>query len=353
MAKKILLSPLDWGLGHATRCIPIIRELQKQGAEVIIAADGSPLKLLQREFPNLTFEILPGYNVSYQNKGSFFFKVLGKVPHILKMIRKEHLMLEKIIEKHQINAVISDNRFGLWTKTIPCVFITHQIRILSPILEDIALHLNLRYINRFNYCWIPDTPAQKNLSGKLSHLEALPLNAKFIGPLTRFSGNLNTEITYEIMAIISGPEPQRSIFEEKLKKELLRLNKTSLLVLGKPEKTNNVQTINNLTVVSHLNAQEMESAVAASEIIVCRGGYSTILDLASYGKKAIFIPTPGQTEQEYLAKRFSEKGWCVFQKQNEINLQNAINHSLFMQGVPLIKQEGLLANAINDLLKNC
>jgi uncharacterized protein (TIGR00661 family) len=351
MAKKILISPLDWGLGHATRCIPVINELLKRGVDVIVAADRKPLELLKNEFPQLTFEVLPGYDVKYQNKGSFFFKVLVKVPYILKMIRKEHQLLEKIIKKHKIDAVISDNRYGLWTKKVPCVFITHQIRILSPVLEELVYHLNLSYINRFNYCWIPDTSSEKNLSGNLSHLEDLPKHASFIGPLTRFKGNLNFDKTYEVMAIVSGPEPQRSIFENKLKEQLLNLNVKALLVLGKPDENNQPIQIDNLIIVSHLNSIEMEQAVAGSEVIVCRGGYSTIMDLAAYGKKAVFIPTPGQTEQEYLAKRYAGKGWCVYQKQSEMNFESALGRSLFISGVPLIKQKDELAAAVDALLK--
>lgn len=350
MAKKILISPLDWGLGHATRCIPIIKELQSRGVEVIIAADGKPLELLKSEFPEFIFENLPGYDVTYQNRGSFFFKVLGKVPNILKMIRKEHLLIEKLIKKHKVDAVISDNRYGLWTNKVPCVFITHQVRILSPILEDLVFFLNLQFINRFDYCWIPDEASARNLSGKLSHLESLPLHAKFIGPLTRFKGEHSQEKKFDVMAIVSGPEPQRSIFEEKLKTQLQQLNKRALLVLGNPGIVQKSES-DNLTIVSHLNSVEMEKAVAASEVIVCRGGYSTIMDLAVYGKKAIFIPTPGQTEQEYLAKRYAGKGWCVYQKQSEMDLSTAISRIPFMQGVPLIKQKQELSKAIDALIK--
>lgn len=350
LAKKFLISPLDWGLGHATRCIPIIHELLSRNIEVIIAADGKPLELLKKEFPNLMFEVLPGYDVTYQNKGSFFFKVLGKVPNILKMIHKEHVMLEKLIKKHRIDAVISDNRYGLWTKKVPCVFITHQVRILSPVLEDLVFFLNLQFINRFDNCWIPDTSSERNLSGKLSHLESLPAHAAFIGPLTRFKGIYPQQKKYDVMAIVSGPEPQRSIFEEKLKIQLLQLNKKALLVLGKPGDVEKTYS-DNLTIVSHLNSSEMEEAVAASDVIICRGGYSTIMDLAVYGKKAVFIPTPGQTEQEYLAKRYAGKGWCVYQKQSEINLETALSRVPFMQGVPHIKQKKELSLAIDKLIK--
>jgi uncharacterized protein (TIGR00661 family) len=266
------------------------------------------------------------------------------------MIRKEHLLLEKLIKKHKVDAVISDNRYGLWTNRVPCVFITHQVRILSPVLEDLVFFLNLQFINRFDFCWIPDESSERNLSGKLSHLESLPSHAKFIGPLTRFNGEFIQQKEYDVMAIVSGPEPQRTIFEEKLISQLQQLNKRALLVLGKPGDVQKSES-DYLTIVSHLNSVEMEKAVAASEVIVCRGGYSTIMDLAVYGKKAIFIPTPGQTEQEYLAKRYAGKGWCVYQKQSEMDLGTAISRIPFMQGVPLIKQQHGLSDAVDELLK--
>ncbi len=353
--QRILIAPLDWGLGHATRCIPIIRLLVKKNAEVIIAADGRPLELLKREFAELEFIRLKGYAITYPKKGGMIWKMFFSIPRILVGINTEHKALKKIIKEKSIDVVISDNRFGLWNKEVKSIFITHQLMIKSPFAEKLLHRINIRYINKFTECWIPDTEGANNLSGDLSHKYPLPTNAFFVGALSRFASPLTlskgegTIGENDIMAIISGPEPQRTVFEKIILVQLLKINLKVLIVCGKTEEQKNVNLKQNVKIVNHLSSDEMQEALLNSKIIIARSGYSTIMDLATLGKKVIFIPTPGQTEQEYLAEELKQKKIAIYQKQSEFNLEQALLESENYKGFEAIASNNLLEGRI-DLL---
>jgi uncharacterized protein (TIGR00661 family) len=322
--KRILVAPLDWGIGHATRCIPIIKALIAHNYEVVIAADDRPLHLLTTEFKELEAIRLPGYNIKYPTYLPMSLSMLLQSPKILLGIKKEKIALEEIIKDYNIDGVISDNRFGLYSETIPCVFITHQLQIQSPYFSDSIRNFNYKYINKYNVCWVMDDE-KNNLAGSLSKPNILPKNSIYIGPQSRFE-NQQTEKKYDFLAIVSGPEPQRKILEKGLIKALKNRKERSLIVLGKPEVEKEEQ-IGNLIIKSHLNAKELNTAILQSELIISRPGYSTVMDLAKLEKKAIFIPTPGQTEQEYLSANFMNKGICYSQNQSDFNFELALKES--------------------------
>ncbi|CAN5391523.1 glycosyltransferase [soil metagenome] len=350
--KRILICPLDWGLGHATRCIPIIRLLLTKNAEVIVAADAGPLALLKQEFPQLTFIQLKGYNIQYPKSGSMKVKMLLSIPKIVSGIKEEYESLAKIIDKHKIDIVISDNRYGCWNKKVKSIFITHQLMIKTPIAESLLHKKVLKYIDNYDECWVPDTADSINLSGDLAHKYTFPKNTFFVGALSRFSASVEMtnkgEMT-NLVAIISGPEPQRSIFEKLVIEQLKQTNLKALVVCGKAEEKQKTETVNNITIVSHLASTEMQNAIQNADIILSRSGYSTVMDLAVLGKKVIFIPTPGQTEQEYLAKMFKQKGIAFSQEQEKFDLQKALLASTDYKGFQIIKSGNELEKRI-DLL---
>ncbi len=359
--KRILICPLDWGLGHATRCIPIIRLLLKKNAEVLIAADAGPLALLKQEFPQLTFIQLKGYNIEYPKSGSMKMKMLLSIPKIVNGIKEEHAQLDRIIDEHKIDIVISDNRYGCWSKKVKSIFITHQLMIKASIGESVLHNKVLKYIDNYDECWVPDVAGDNNLSGDLANKYSLPKNTFFVGPLTRLASlplldasastqNAQGDKTmYNLVAIISGPEPQRSIFEKLVVEQLKPTNLKALIVCGKAseEKT---ETINNIKIVSHLQSEEMQIAIQNADIILSRSGYSTVMDLASLGKKAIFIPTPGQTEQEYLAEMFMKKGIAFSQTQTSFDLKKALIQSENYKGFEKIEPDNELEKRIDKLL---
>lgn len=321
LKKKVLIAPLDWGLGHASRCIPIIKHLQKRGCEVIIAADGEQLSLLKKEFPLLGSVQLKGYNVNYsRHKRWLGAKILWQTPKILLRIRQEHVFLENITSNHGIDLVISDNRYGLYTRKIPCIFITHQLTIKAPFkwLEELIRKINYSFISRFSQCWIPDFEGKKNIAGNLSHPAEMPkIVTRYLGPLSRFQKTNVGPIIYKYLFVLSGPEPQRTILEEKVIKIASQLEGNILIVRGKPEGNERVPSAEGCIVKNHLATNEMQAAFLQSEYIISRSGYTTVMELLSLGKKSILIPTPGQTEQEYLANRVMQQQWCYSCNQDD------------------------------------
>ena len=327
--KRILVAPLDWGIGHATRCIPIINALIKNNFEVILAADARPLHLLSTEFPELEMIRFEGYNIKYSKYLSMSLSIIFQIPKIFWNIKKENNVLNEIIKQYKIDGVISDNRFGLYSKKVPCIFITHQLKIQTPSFSKILRYFNYQYINAYNCCWVMDDE-KINLAGNLSKPNTLPNNTHYIGIQSRF---VKQEIKkeYEFLGIVSGPEPQRSILEKGLILALKNRKERSIIILGKPE-LNTSNQIGNLTIKSHLDAVSLNIVISQSKLIICRSGYSTVMDLAKLGKKAIFIPTPGQTEQEYLANYYMTKNISFTQNQKEFNLDLAITKSKSFSG---------------------
>jgi uncharacterized protein (TIGR00661 family) len=260
--------------------------------------------------------------------------MLFSIPKILKGIKREHLELDRIIDEQAIDIVISDNRYGCWSRKVKSIFITHQLMIKSPFGEKLLHKKVLNYVKKYHECWVPDSHEQKNnLSDDLAHKFPLPTNAHFIGPLSRFAAIKQSEFEYDVMAIISGPEPQRTIFERIVSEQLFYSGLKSLIVLGLPESKKKLEQKQNVTMIAHLYATEMQEAILKSKTIIARSGYSTIMDLAILNKKAIFIPTPGQTEQEYLAEMLMKKQIAFYQNQNNIDVAKAIKESENFKGL--------------------
>ena len=331
-AKRILLAPLDWGLGHATRCIPIIKELQNQGCDVWLAGNSVQEKLLKQEFPQLPFLPLPGYDVSYAKTGiGFIFRLWAQLPKISRMIGFEHQWLKEKIKEFDFDAVISDNRYGLYHTNIPCVFITHQLQIKSPLgkwSERMIQQWNYHYIKKFSTCWVPDFEEADNIAGELSHPQLLPETVlTYLGPLSRFEKSAAENI-HELLIILSGPEPQRSILEAKLIKQLRTSRKKAVIVRGLPEGKSVLQNDGLIEFHNHLSSGKLNELILKSEIIISRCGYSTVMDLMKLQKKSILIPTPGQTEQEYLAGILKTKKMACTYTQKKFDLQKALDEAM-------------------------
>ena len=326
---KILIAPLDWGLGHATRSIPLITGLLAEGCEVLIAADGTIQALLEQEFPELTFLPLKGYRIQYsQQKKWLPLKIILQIPRLLFSIFSEHQWLKKVVKDHSINAIISDNRFGLYHKYIPSIYITHQLLIITGnrFTERLLMKLNYCFIKKYYECWIPDFEGDSNIAGQLSHPSPLPANVKYIGGLSRFEPKPSVEIKYDLLILLSGPEPQRTIFEKKIMLQLKQYNGKALLVQGLP-KANKISKTNEndkIHVRNHIATAELNMVIEQSKIIISRSGYTTVMDLLKLHKKAILIPTPGQTEQEFLAKYLMLQKLFYSVEQHEFLLSDAL-----------------------------
>ncbi len=318
--KTILLCVLNWGIGHAARCVPLIEKWLGENKRVVIASDGAALQMLQGEFAQLQFEKLPPYEVYYNESGNMVVAMAQQLPKFINAIFKEHKALNFLVEKYSPEMVVSDSRFGCYTTKTKSVFITHQLHLIMPKawkwMQPIVNHFNHKQIAKFDECWVPDVEGANNLSGKLSH-PALP-NVRYIGWLSRFKKAAKTEKKLDVLAVLSGPEPQRTILEKKLRKQLRESNLSYLLVRGlpgksKPQKSNEI---------NYLNADELAKAIAESKIVICRSGYSTVMDLMTLqaDTKIVFVPTPGQTEQEYLGFQLEKRDFVSSVSQLHLNV---------------------------------
>lgn len=355
---RILVAPLDWGLGHTTRCIPVIEALRKRGAAVVIAGNAVQQKVLSAEFPDCDFRLLEGYGVAYSaTRNGFLMKIMQQFPRIASVVKRENKWLQNIITQEKIDGVLSDNRFGLYSKQVPCVFITHQLRIktgLGRLADDIAQVFNYRYINRFNRVWIPDFKGSQNLAGVLSHPSSMPAIAvSYVGTLSRINCQSLQSKNDRIVFIFSGPEPQRSIFEQKVFEQLKDLKQQVIIIRGRPLQEE-VPLVHNAVVYNHLPGKEMETIMRSAAFIVCRSGYSSVMDINALGQKSVLIPTPGQTEQEYLAGYLMKKGFAISGNQSDFNLRQLLQQAAsFSYDGFISPDETLLTKAIDAFLLDC
>jgi uncharacterized protein (TIGR00661 family) len=315
--KNILICPLEWGLGHAGRMIPVAIMLQQTGHNVFIGSGEKHLEFFRKEVPGLTYILFPGFRIRYSSWLPQYIVIFLTTPVFILKCITEHLKLKKIIREYSIDVVISDSRLGLWNKNITTALVTHMMRIPHPrfleFLENFGNPLVKKITGKFDLCLIPDFPGEINISGKLSHDIELPENARFVGPLSRFKlsdrETASSQKKYYCTVILSGPEPQREILKKKLTGILINYGKPSVILEGKPSGETVIRTKGNITFISHLATSDFRRLILESENIVARSGYTTVMELLSLEKGALLIPTPGQPEQEYLAEYLSDKGW--------------------------------------------
>ncbi len=323
----VLVAPLDWGLGHCTRCIPLIAYLNERGCKVLLATEGAPAKLLSQEFPELTLLPLKGYRIRYSSaKRWFSAKILWQLPKIVLSIKNEHKWLKRAVQEHQIDIIISDNRYGLHHPETTSIFITHQLQVQTPFAwaESMVQQRIYKYINRFHACWVPDLRSETNLAGKLAHPFNLPAVPVFyIGPLSRMENQVYVEKKWDVLVLLSGPEPQRTMLENLILEQVKNRKDRILLVRGLPLSTDPM-IVDGMEVINHLPSNQLQETIQQSAVVISRSGYSTVMDLCKLEKCSILIPTPGQTEQEYLAKYLSEKSWCYYYEQEGFDLSIAL-----------------------------
>jgi predicted glycosyltransferase len=363
---RILVCPLDWGIGHATRCTAVIRQLQAQGAEVVIAADGRPLNFLREAFPELQSVRFPGYIVRYPEKQSMAVAMLRQTPFLLRSIAREHRELKNLIRQFRIDGVISDNRFGLWNRNVPNVYMTHQIRIKAPgslkFAEPFLQRVHRSYIDRYDECWIPDLEGETNLSGDLAHSSPRPRNARYVGLLSRFSDSglkspsaSSSGQPPEMLVMISGPEPQRTLFENLVIAQIRQHpGLPAVLLRGIPGESTYDPKIPGLKIYSHLPDEQIRELILSARSILCRPGYSTLMDLVTLGRGAWLVATPGQTEQEYLSQHLPARLPFQSMSQENFKLDEVLKNPGKMS-LPGIFPSGshLLEQAVAGFLKKC
>ena len=320
--KRILVAPLNWGLGHVTRCIPLIQALREMGVEVFLASDGAALHLLRAEFPLLpTFE-LPSYRIRYESN-NMVRNMIRQLPRILYAIRSEQWATERLVKEYGLQGILSDNRYGCFSGQADSVMLTHQLHLRVPgqLVSWGANQVLQMALAKFDHLWVPDVAEAPGLSGQLSHGETkVHPDVRFIGSLSRMS-IYPADPEYDVAVVLSGPEPQRTLLEQRLLEQAMPLSKKFIFIQGKPQSKAHHFEAEHVEIVSYMTSRNLNDVLLASQVIVCRSGYSSIMDLAALGKKAILIPTPGQTEQEYLAESLATQNIFLTQPQEQIDLE--------------------------------
>ena len=319
-SSKLLVTVLNWGLGHAARMIPLIQYARDCGHAVWLASDGPALTLLQKEFPDLPCLQLPSYHIRYPFR-SMTANMLYQAPKMGSAIRQTSAIVEKWVDQYQFNAIWSDNRYGAWSKKVPSVFLTHQLAPQTPYWwqQKTMSGLIRRLIRPFSEVWIFDEAAYPSLAGRLSH-PSIPINnLQFLGLVSRLRPMV-VQNRIPLLAVLSGPEPQRSRLEAEIRPQLANRVQPAVLVRGLPDKSVIQEKKGTLKVYNYLDSHRLNALLAGADVVLARSGYTTIMDLVSLGKRAILIPTPGQSEQEYLAKLHAGHPQFVMAKQGRISL---------------------------------
>lgn len=348
---KVLVAPLDWGLGHATRCVPIIQELVRQGHEVEVASSAGALRLLQIEFPQLEFFELPSYHPEYSVSSNLLPKLISQSKKFFSAIKQEHLLIEEIVKARAIEIIVSDHRYGCHSGKTKNIFVTHQVNFQFQGFWKAGGGLFNSWHHRsmlpFQEIWIPDLPGSL-LSGDLSR-SSLP-NCKYVGILSRFREPSLQEIQYDLLVLISGPEPQRSIFERIMKWEVSKTNFKVLIVKGQVGLKQNNLTQHQIAEVDHLPGDELQQAIEQSKFIVCRSGYSSLMDLARLKRKnVLLVPTPGQPEQIYLAKILNNKSLIHSVSQHKISIEEDLRLASQYKGFEELVEQDLLQAVVASI----
>lgn len=405
---KVLVAPLDWGLGHATRCVPVVREFLRAGAEVELAVVKANANFFREVFPELRQRLAPSYNIVYPKHGyNMALWLLKNSVHLNAVMRYEHHFAEEMVERHGYDVLFSDNRFAFYSKKALSVYMTHQRRIAFPrafaAFERIGVMWHANIMRKFDEVWVPDLEIYPGYAGSLSHSGATPGDKpmRFVGTLSRFSemgndgnalgnapapvdlerevdlmsvsefmahsanvewdaapekrtsGNHSFEMraNYKVVAVVSGVEPARTQFEQQLRDALAQIPGRHMMILGKPSAEQKTWTEGNIEFHTHLATNDFADAVKRADFVVSRGGYSTVMDMAELGAKCIFVPTPGQFEQIVLAHDLSKAGYAVEIPADELSaetLASAFEKSVKM---PKVEKQNLLHDAVENVVR--
>lgn len=339
----VLVSPLNWGLGHSTRDIPIIRELLRNGHEVTVGTSGNALALLKRECPECNFILFKDYPAPYSSTRFFLPKFVASIPILLRALARERKRLEEILSENRFDLILSDNRMGVYSHRVPSYFITHQLRFSLPAylypFEMLTIPVNSFFHTKYQGVIVPDinpNGSDSNLSGKLcrSNMDVTNQRTYFAGILTSTTKSC-VEEDLDYLVIVSGPEPQRSKLEEIVLRQVCRLPGEKVVLLGSPQKERHERLDPHTTVHSYVSNEEKVELMNRARFVISRSGYTTMMEMAELEKRhGLFIPTPGQTEQEYLSRYYIRKGWFLSRSQYRLNLREDVVEAMGYRGFP-------------------
>ncbi len=335
---KVIVAPTDWGLGHSTRDIPIIRELQRRGHEVTVATGSRALSLLKQEVPECRFLTMPGPKVRYGRTKFFITEFVREIPKVLLSYNRENRDLHRLLEKESFDLIISDSRFGFYSEWVPSYLINHQISFDLPLgraVEYAMARFNEYNFSNFNRVIVPDQNLKKGLAGGIAKtkIEGIRKKLFYAGILSSVSKTRSKE-DIDYLISISGPEPQRTLLEKTVLPQMKHLEGKKVVVLGLPQ-SNKTRNAKDLFLKDHANREEMADYMNRARFIITRSGYTTMMEVAELDKKrGLFIPTPGQPEQEYLSKWYEKNNWFHSVQQNKLNLAKDVSEAEGYKGFP-------------------
>ena len=322
------MAPLDWGLGHTARCVPIIAHLQACGHIPVVACNAWQRVFIEKTFGAIEIIDLPGYNITYSRWNQYAQAgLLAQLPGIMHTIRTERQWVQRAVREYRIDGIISDNRYGLYHHTLPSVIMTHQLQIktgMGSAADRILQKMHYKYMECFAATWVVDAPGTPNLGGGLSHPHTLPGNAVYMGLLSRFANESSGNDGSDIVILLSGPEPQRGELEKILWAQACSLDRKIIFIAGSATATAPQHIPAHIAYHAQLAGDELLPVLQSAGLVVCRSGYSTIMDLVALRKKAILVPTPGQTEQQYLGTHLHAQGIFYSAPQKAFNLHSAV-----------------------------
>jgi len=323
---KVLVAVLNWGIGHASRCVPLINELQKAGKEVVVFSDGIALEFLIQQFPGIEYSRIPSYNIRYTGK-VLLFEMFFQLPNIAWSAFKEKQMLRKWLKKNPCELLFSDNRLGCFSKSVPSYYISHQLNIQAGFFGSFASFCHFLFYRNFRLIIVPDQRGEGGLSGILSKPFSKSTKTIACGIWSRFESQeaptINTK--KHILILLSGPEPARSQWEQEILSQIIK-EKSDQFILVRGTKGNEIKEIpENLLVYDLIGSAVLQKLVLTAEGVICRSGYSTLMDLAVLKSKVFAVPTPGQTEQIYLAQYHAKQNHLKSGNQKQFSLRNAVN----------------------------
>jgi UDP-N-acetylglucosamine:LPS N-acetylglucosamine transferase len=287
--KRILVAALDWGMGHTTRLVSLLKLLQNQENQLIFAGNSNQCQFIKAEFPEIELADLSGYEIRLDSKKSTYWQLFRQRVKFKKAIKAENEWLAKFVTFNKVDLIISDNRYGCYHPKIKSILLTHQLNLQIPYFRQLVNKMLRRRIEKFDVCWVPDTK-YRLLSGELSNAK-LKIPIVYIGILNRFQ-KLQLPIEFEYLVILSGPEPEKTNFKEEILKQL-SVKPSSVCIVG--------AEVTGYHCHPNPTTTELAELIAKSHTVISRAGYTTLMEMVDLNKKAILIPTKGQYEQMYLA----------------------------------------------------
>jgi UDP:flavonoid glycosyltransferase YjiC (YdhE family) len=295
--QKVLISPLNWGMGHVARSIAIIQQLIDQQNQVFVACEDDQKAVFECYFSQLHFISHRPYPFQFSGKGKWAWDLFRQRKKLLERFAEENNEVTVYISDFQIDVVISDHRYGFFSTTKPSIFITHQLHLPLKWFQKPMQFIHQKLLQNFSSVWVLDEE-NSSLAGKLSE-KIKHKDLHYIGWKSRFQLSGHDSKACDNLYLVSGPLPYSQDFLNECVEMAWQKSGNNVCIFP----SNLVLPLQlplNLTCLPANDWQDVDAYFRGARFIISRAGYTTIMDLKVLNKKSMLIATPGQAEQEYL-----------------------------------------------------